>query len=451
MAILKLSPSNHLISFPPSWLSSSSAQSWPPSFSTISKNPGVYWFLDRKNRLLYLGKAKNLNHRLSSYRRSRQTPKNALMLRKTLSFNFHETNSELEATLLEAALINRFQPTYNIDLKDDKSPLYIVITQDEFPRVLTVRKSDLNSLKIKSVYGPYLSAYTAKYLLRNIRSIFPYCNASPKQKKLKKTCFYFHLKLCPGACCGKISSKEYSSNIQSIQTLLTGDLKLIKSDLTKTIIAASQNQKYESASHFKSKLEKLTVFEKNYLPKPPTSVSPLLYDSLIRVSALEKLLKYHSLILPNQKLTRIEFYDIANLSGKFATGAMIVFHDGQSETAAYRHFHLKTINSPNDPAMLFEVITRRLKHSEWSFPDLFLIDGGKSQLSVLNSIIPPDFPLAGLAKHPDHLIIRLKNKRFQVIDLVPSAPATLLLQEMRDEAHRFARKLFHQTFLKQYQ
>lgn len=373
------------------------------------------------------------------------------MLQKAVHFSFHETESELEAILLEAALINRFQPPYNIELKDDKSPLYIAITQETYPRILTVRKNDLLSLKTQNIYGPFLSAGITKYLLRELRPIFPYCNASPQQKKKNQACFYFHLKLCPGACCSAITPQAYASHIHPLKTLFSGDLKKLKSDLNHQILSASKNHDYESASVYKAKLEKLIAFEHNFFPHPSPPHSPRPHESLNQISVLETLCKRHSFLTPSQTLHRIEFYDIANLSGKYATGSMVVFQDGQAQKSAYRHFHLKTIKTPNDPAMLKEVITRRLNHSEWSFPDLFLIDGGKSQLSVINLVVPEAFPLAGLAKHPDHLILRLKNQCFQAVSLSPTSPATLLLQAMRDEAHRFAQKLFHRTFLKQYQ
>ncbi len=329
------------------------------------------------------------------------------------------TASELDALLLEAAYIKALQPPYNTRLKDDKSPLYVAITQETYPRVLTLRKSEVRG----QYFGPFASAYQTKNLLHGLRQIFPWCNAGHVSSR---PCFYYHLQLCPGVCIGAITPGQYRRRLRHLTTFLSGQTKTVIRNLTARMHRLSHHQNFEAAALIRNQLAAI-----NYLHQTPLSTP--------HVNASRQL---HQLLLPYfphlpATLTRIEAYDISHLSGHQATGSMVVFTRGEPDTAQYRRFRIYTQLTPNDPAMMAEILHRRFKHTEWNLPNLIVLDGGLPQLAV--GLKATHTPLVTLAKRQEIIFTHQGP-----IQLSRTSPALKLLQHLRDEAHRFARSYHRQ-------
>ena len=381
--------------------------------------PGVYWFLEGK-KVIYVGKAKNLNRRLKSYpRQAGFDPKTRLLLASADDLRWQGLDSEIEAILTEARLIKLYQPRFNLIAKDGKSPLYLSITRETYPRLLTLRKNDFENWKLKNgnCYGPFASARALRQILARLRHIFPYCD----QPTGPRACFYYHLGLCPGACIGVVSREAYAKNITNIKLFFQNKKKRLVASLKKEMLKLAKAQKYEPAQAVQNQLEALSYF---WQARVMSLELPRLSQDQIQLE-LNQLFGFG--------VNRIETYDISNLSGTNPAGAMVVATGGQLDKSQYRLFNIRSLATPNDPAMMAEMISRRLKHTEWEKPDLIIVDGGKTQINAVN--IPPrgGILVIGLAKNPDRLIGIDKK-----LDL--STAAGRLLVQLRDEAHRFSRR-----------
>lgn len=292
-------------------------------------------------------------------------------------------------------------------------------------------------------------------MLKIGRHLFPFCTATAVQKRRLEPCFYYHLHLCPGACIGALSVTVYLRLIRRLTLFLTGrHLELVKL-LNRSIKQAVKDKRFETANTLKQQLISLETLTQAYqirqdfdLPELSGNHGP---DRLI---SLKHLLAPNVRLTAENRLDRIEAYDVANLQGTYATASMVVFSQGLPDPGQYRHFRIRQANIPNDLGMLKETLIRRLKHPEWSAPDLIIIDGGTPQLKALSGLISRSIPILGLAKNPDRLVIpsesSLKGKAFTLPLPLPNS-GTLLLQHLRDEAHRYARRLHHKLYLKSYQ
>ncbi len=349
-------------------------------------------------------------------------------------------------------LNKKHQPVFNILLKDDKSFLYIGITDEEFPRVLALRKTEIAVTKLKYIFGPFPSARTVRLVLRMVRKIFPYCTQSPK---IKKACFYSHLNLCrpcPALIRTKtkkdylLLKKDYLTNIKNLVRLLKGEIKPLLQKLQKEMINFSQKQEYEKAQRVKKQIQALEYITKPYYQINAFLTNPnFVYEE--RSKTLTALYLFLKPYLPQLNFPRrIEGIDIANIAGYYAAGSLVVFLDGYQQPDLYRRFKIKTAG-PNDPAMIREVLLRRLKHQEWPYPDLMLIDGGKPQVGQAVKVLPPTIPVVGLAKKLETIVV-FSQGRFSQIKLKKEEKALQLLQAIRDEAHRFAQS-YHQILRKQ--
>ncbi len=377
--------------------------------------PGVYIYKDKHKEILYVGKANNLKNRVKSYFQSpvKLGPKTVNLVSQISTIEYIEVGSEIEALLLESKLIKKFKPKYNIAAKDDKSPYYIHISKDKYPRPI------INHLANDSIAGPFLSGFVARSILRQLRYITPYCTTAHPEKP----CFYTHLGLCDP------DLSKYRQNIAKLKKLLRGEFSKVKSELTNLMQKSSKIHNFETASKYRDKLKNL-----NYLLLKPVSADEYIVNpNLVQDKRLESLEALH-LALSTWPLARIEMFDISNLSGTSATGAMTVAIDGQITPREYRHFTIKT-NELNDVSMMKEMLTRRLKRLDWPKPDLIVLDGGRSQLSIVNW----DIPTFALAKQ-DEVIWDTSGNQIK-LDRINSG--LQLLQRLRDEAHRFARRLHH--------
>lgn len=402
----------------------------------------MYWFSKQDGKVIYVGKAINLKRRVSSYaQRDRVTGKTAKMVEEAVRLQFNVLSSELEALLVEAELIRLHQPYYNILLKDDKSPLYIVITHEEFPRVLTARKKQLLRTPMKgTVFGPFPSGYSVRQVLELVRHIFPWCN---EKKKTGKPCFYRHIGLCSGACTGEVSAEEYKAMIDQLKKFLRGKTSEVVRDLKLQMESASDLKMFEKAAMFRDQIrmiQEVTTTKRVFGPQ-------LHLPQLSKLESQEALVQLTRLIstyisLPKSFVFhRIEGYDISNTQGTNPTASMVVFTDGQADTSEYRSFNIRLGETPNDFGSIREAVTRRQNHPEWKFPDLVLIDGGKGQLRTAVSVWRQTTPVVSLAKEPDRLVMYdRENKTFTLVPLQAEDLGARLLRRVRDESHRFAKK-----------
>jgi len=405
------------------------------------------------DEVLYVGKAKNLKNRVNSYRQYNQLAgrlKQMVMQAKELKHQVLE--SELEALLIEAELIRTHQPQYNILLKDDKTPLYILITDETYGRVLTVRKKEVQKRVFKgTLLGPFPSGTKVKEVLRISRRIFPWC-ADPNANR---PCFYYHLQLCPGACVGKITPEEYQQNITRLILFMRGKKKDVLHQLEEEMKLSVAKEEYEKAGKLRDSIQVVKTVTQRRYPLRPNPVLPALKVDLAEDSTIQlrQLLATYLELPKNYPLIRIECYDVSNIQGTNAAVAMVVFTNGLADKAEYKLFNIKTIQQANDYGMLQEALQRRQNHPEWGRPDLVVIDGGKGQLRAAMNVWHWTTPVISIAKKPDRIIIptqailqkRIKAvmmdaPRYHELNLGEQHLALKLVQQARDEAHRFSKR-----------
>jgi len=394
--------------------------------------PGVYFF-KREGKILYVGKATSLRDRVLSYFSAdvieTRGPRIVDMVAKADRISFQKTDSVLEALLLEAELIKKLEPPYNTEGKDDKSFNYIVITNENFPRVLVVRQKDLNSKlearshKLKTIFGPFPHGSLLKEALRIIRKIFPFRD-NKCQPNQGKPCFNRQIGLCPGVCTGEITKEQYVKTIRRIKLFFGGKKTQILKNLELEMETVARIRNFERAGGIKK-----TLFALKHIQD---------------ISLIKTL---------NLKLTtfnyRIEAYDIAHISGKDAVGAMVVIEDGLPKKADYRKFKIRGGFGNNDSASLKELIDRRLKHDEWLMPGLFVADGGLAQKKVLEEALKTkslSIPVVAVTKNKRHrpeaiLGDQALVKRYRRAILLANAEAHRFALNF----HRFRRRIPYKT------
>ncbi|HBB64898.1 hypothetical protein A3K02_00150 [candidate division WS6 bacterium RIFOXYD1_FULL_33_8] len=420
--------------------------------------PGVYKFLDSKGEILYIGKAINLRKRVTSYfsKELNDRPRIRQMMPLVKDISITEANNEIEALILESALIRRLQPQFNSALKDDKSYAWIYIsTKEKFPTVKIVRSTEKGEYKNGKLFGPYPSGFTIKRVYTYLRKLYPFCTCKNKDCA---SSLYFHIGLCPGPYIGAISEEDYRKNINSIIKFLQGKKENHIKRLEKEMNIYSRHQEYEKASQLRDRIKDL-----RYIGE---SIDFTYYDEALsyetkRESARKKSFEYLATELGMENLKRIECYDISNIQGKHAYGSMVVAVDGKLERSHYRIFKIRGGDNPNDPAMLTEVLQRRFNNlqktydeSLSSIPDLLLIDGGKGQLSVVKEYIPNSIYLMGISKgkHFKRAGLLLKDEFWFVKDgeiLQTEILNPEILIDLRNEAHRFAITHYRKQSIKQ--
>jgi excinuclease ABC subunit C len=395
----------------------------------LPETPGVYFFLGEKEVILYIGKATVLRDRVRSYFAKdmlfTRGPKIVKMLSLAQRVAWTSTDSVLEALLLESRLIKDHQPTYNTDAKDDKSFNHVVITDEEFPRVLLVRGHDLSegkfTFKVRSMYGPFPHGTELRTAMKIVRSIFPFrdkCsptdNRQPTTDNNKpKPCFHRQIGLCPGVCMGEISARAYGSIIRNIERFFEGKKKSIAEKLEKEMMREARRLHFERAGEIKRTLFALRHIEDVALltdnRKPTTD---------------------------NGGGIRIEAYDVAHTMGQASVGVMTVVEGGRLNKDEYRLFNLRGNHQGNDLSALEELLSRRLKHREWRTPDIVAVDGNFLQLGVAEKLFSQETIfqplLLGVVKDSHH-------KPKDILHL-PAGLANLRgdILLANGEAHRFA-------------
>jgi excinuclease ABC subunit C len=536
--------------------------------SHIPKNPGVYFFSDKSNKILYVGKAKVLRNRIKSYfqKSTLPDPRIQSMVNKIVDFEFIITDSDIEALILEANLIKKHKPRYNINLKDDKSYPYIRITAEDFPQVFTTRRVIRDG---SAYFGPYTNVKEMRNALNTVKKIFTIRSCkydlSPTviEKKKVNLCLDYFIKKCKGPCQGLQDKNDYSFMINSVKKFLRGNTSEIIKDLQTEMYQKSENLDFEEAALIRNKIEilekysntqkvvtndfsardiiavasedddacavifkiregkiigRVHLYSKGVLNKKEDEIIEafvkqyynnsdeipfeiFLQTEIEENQIIEKWLSQRidgtvKIIVPKQgdkkkqidmclknarylleelKLQRmkskeqtpyilkslqrdlklknipkrIECFDISNIQGTDPVASMVCFINGKPKKSEYRKFKIQSKHSPDDFAMMREVVERRytrLIKENKPFPELIVVDGGKGQLSsalsVLIELKMTDQEIIGLAKRLEEIFI----PGFSDAQMLPKTSSSLkLLQQIRDEAHRFAITFHRQT------
>jgi excinuclease ABC subunit C len=401
---------------------------------SLPDSAGVYFFLGEKKRILYIGKATSLKSRVGSYfNKNIDTARSNFikqMVDLAVDIDFVETDSVLEALILEANLIKKHKPKYNIREKDDKSFNHVLITKEDFPRVLVVRGKDLADSysveEIRSLFGPFPNAGALKDAVRIIRKIFPFrdkCTPAPLRfeiGKMASPCFNSHIGLCPGVCADRIGEKEYRKTIRNIELFFQGKKKTLTRKLKAEMRAYAKKREFEKAGDIKRTIFALEHIQDVALIKNETLMAG--FES-------------------GMKPFRIEAYDISHMSGSDTVGVMVAIEKGKLKKTDYRKFRIRGQSSGavtiDDTKNLREVLERRLKHDEWEYPNVIVVDGGRAQYKVAVQAVKE----AGLNIDVLSVIKDEKHKPRDIIGhklLRDKYKKDILLAN--SEAHRFAMK-----------
>ena len=421
--------------------------------SDLPKQPGVYFHKNNKNEIIYVGKAAVLKNRVRQYfqtSRSRD-PKTEALVAEIVDVDWMIVDSELEALFLEAEMVRRYMPRYNILLRDDKSLTYIRIDYDsDYPTVGTTRRPLDDGAKY---YGPYFSASAVKQALKSLRKAFPFATRQiPGQKRVS---LHYHLGLDPGLEEGRTSIEAYRANLRKLIAIIEGRRPGVEREVERDMNRASKAKDYELAGRFRNQLFALRGLNKQVI------FSDKEFLDISKDHALNELVNLLSL---DKFPQRIEGYDISHMQGTDVVASMVVFTNGVSDKAEYRKFKTK-IDHNNDFYNMNETLKRRLSDKNrkaWGLPSLILIDGGKGQLdAAIQARDEQDcskIPFVGLAKREEQIVIhKLKSgiklnelvlhqlggfatdsEDFILVNLPHSTNLIKLLQRIRDESHRFA-------------
>ena len=453
------------------------------SISKSPTGPGIYIFTG-DGKKLYIGKALNLKARLSSYLKT-EDQRLLKMLSLATGVKILETDSEIEALILESQYIKKHKPAFNIMLRDDKQYGFVGFTKEEYPKIfITHQPTKIQNAKIKmqndnlkfknfqpTFIGPFTDIGALKTTLRYLRRIFPYCTCKQLHHNY---CLDYHIGKCLGFCCLKqqnpnlqlitssISSNRrtklayanfvrrrssYSKNIKAIKDILSGRKEPLIKKMEKKMMRRGKEEKFEEAIALRNKVEKIKkVFENarviRQIPFSPSYIS--LYgnvDDSKEIKELKEVLKL------SDSPIRIEGYDISNIQGQNAVGVMVVFTNRRPDKKEYRKFKIHTKHSPtefldrlkhsqettprDDTAMLKEVLKRRFSHPEWQMPDLILIDGGKAQLNAAHSVVKNILPILSSTKS------KLQSRGFSIYQLRKSiGEIGAIVALTKDERHR---------------
>ena len=519
--------------------------------ANLPSGPGIYQYLNKEGEIIYIGKAKNLKKRVSSYfNKIHDTPKTSILVRKIADIKYIVVATEEDALHLENSLIKEHQPRYNVMLKDDKTYPSLALTHELFPRILYTRNRQLTHV---SYYGPYSNVSVAKGILELIHELYPIrnCKLSFTPERIKqnkyKICLQYHIKRCKGPCEGLQTAQEYDIYVQDVRKILSGNSHEVKNRLKELMETLSQQLKFEEAAEVKKQFEIISAYQSKTIVVNPslnnldvcsyeeteksayinmlhitngsiTKAMTIEYrkaldetrEELLGIGIIELRKQFNSLtrevivpfqpdiqlegvlftipqrgdkrrllelseqnvkqykldklkqeekLNPEQRATRvlstlqkdlqlnelpihIECFDNSNIQGTNPVAACVVFKMAKAAKKEYRHFNVKTVIGPDDFASMTEIVTRRYKRmveEETSLPQLIIIDGGKGQLhAAVDALKSLDLfhtiPIIGIAKRLEE--IYFPNDPIPLY-LDKNSESLRLIQQMRDEAHRF--------------
>ncbi len=392
----------------------------------LPQSAGVYFFRDGDGKILYIGKATSLRDRVRSYFGAdlikTRGPRLVDMVFKAVGITWQETSSVLEALILEANLIKKYQPHYNRQEKDDKSFNCVAITKEEFPRILLVRQKDINTstkmialpkqhgieLRYDAVFGPYPSGASLREALRIIRRIFPYRDRVSAMKD--KEAFYRQIELSPDVTSAE-AAKAYRKNIGHIKKIFQGKLQTLIAELTRDMNKAAKAEKFEEAHELKQKVFALTHIQD---------------VSLIKRDLIQS---------ADDSIVRFEAYDVAHISGKQMVGVMTVIENSTPQKQDYRKFIIRGFEKANDAGALREILVRRLAHTEWPYPSAIIVDGNEIQANSARKVLESldlSIPIIAVTKDERHRPKAIHGPT----ELIEQNKFAILLAN--NEAHRFA-------------
>ena len=398
----------------------------------LPAKPGVYIFRDNKHRPLYIGRATSLKDRVRSYFAAdliaTRGPRLVDMVAKGKTVTWQETGSVLEAILLENQLIKRYQPFYNVDERDDKSAQYVVITAETWPRVFLARARDLEQARtagtlpyrIKKVFGPYPEAGLIKEALKILRKLFPF--KDQRSNDPRHDAFYRSLGRSPEGDDSQAKIR-YQHTVRQLIMFFEGRKDQLKKSLTREMNAAAKDLAFEEADRLKRLIYALDhIRDMALIKRAADDFELILGDSSSKEGGK-----------PKRPDFRMEAYDIAHLSGTNVVGAMVVSTNGQLEPAAYRRFKLS--NDRNDDLKgLAEILTRRLNHPEWNYPDLIVVDGDERHRRRAAEILSAGrlgIPVVAVTKDEKHRARKLLG------DPAFTGKLSRQIIALNAEAHRF--------------
>jgi len=402
--------------------------------NNLPDKPGVYFFKKGKI-ILYIGKATSLNDRVKSYFSKDPEGKSTSyraglietrgpiivkMVQEANKIDYQVTDSVFEAIILEANLIKKYQPKYNTKEKSDKSFNYVCITKEKLPKVLIIRGSDLKNFLAGEVFGPYTNSAQLREAIKIIRKIFPFLD----EKSKNYLEFYKQINLVPDLDDRKI----YLQNIKNIKLFFQGKKKNILQNLRKVMKEYAKKHEFEKAGEIKRQIFALQHINDVALIKVENFAVQKFSGGQDEASARRRK-PFHS------KVPRIEAYDIAHMGGKNMVGVMTMVEDGEVKKSEYKKFKIRTQGNANDTGALKEVLERRLAHTEWPYPHLIVVDGGKAQINRARAIMSRfnlDIQIVSVLKDERHKPKNILGNK----EITSKYERDILLAN--SEAHRFA-------------
>lgn len=406
---------------------------------TLPASPGVYFHKDMSGEVIYVGKAAVLKNRVRQYfHHTQKDPKTEALVREIADTDWIVVDTEMDALFLESEMIKRYMPKWNILLRDDKTVSYVRIDiKSEVPYVSFTRTPQDD----KATYiGPFYGKSAVAQALRILRKVFPYYDKPYDGKKTLNT----DLGLTPGIEIGRTTPQDYKKNLRKLRLYLEGGRHKLITEIEKQMKQAAKEEKFEEAAELRQQLFGLRELQKKIVFSDKEFLD---ISSDQALTDLQKLLN-----LPNPP-RRIEGYDISHQSGTNVVGSMVVFVNGASDRSAYRKFKLRNQKN-DDTANLHEVIERRLKHPEWDFPELVILDGGIGQVNAVKDLLwQHGIAVIGRDKSGNHtrnaavnIIVPQPDGIDRLIPLAPNSHVAKLIARIDDEAHRFA--ITYHTLLK---
>ncbi|MHC4194123.1 MAG: UvrB/UvrC motif-containing protein [Planctomycetota bacterium] len=417
----------------------------------IPTGPGLYFMKGTGEKVLYIGKAKNLRSRVRSYFQpaseiaASRGPKIAEMISKVKAVDFLETPNEVDAVLQEARLIKDIRPPYNTELVDDKTFPYLEITTgDDFPGVYITRRPRPRGSRL---FGPFAAAKDLRGVLVVLQKIFKFrtckldISAKDTKRRFFRPCLLYSIKQCVAPCADRITKSEYKKVITDFIRFLRSKRSTILRQLKKQMAGAAEALEYERAATYRDRIRLIERLD--HRGTPDENVQPEVFAA-DPTEALEKL---RQLLEATEPVRIIEGIDVANIAGAESVGSLVKFIDGRPFKSGYRRFRIKSVKGIDDYAMIAEVVKRRYKYAlagEELWPDLVLIDGGLGHLhaaeKAFRQMKAPVPRIAAIAKREEHIYLRGSSKPLK---LPARSPVRKLLQYVRDEAHRFAQHYHH--------
>jgi excinuclease ABC subunit C len=394
--------------------------------------PGIYFHKNAAGEIIYIGKAANLRNRVRQYFQAShfRDPKTDLLVNEIADVDWTEVETEVDALFLEAEMVRRYMPPYNILLRDDKSLSYVRIDyKSDYPTVTFIRRPLDDGAEY---FGPYISIFEVKKALRYLRRAFPYATSKPINQK--RAGLHYHLGLDPGLEDGRTSLPDYRVNLRKLTAYLRGNRVTLQREIEKEMKRAAKTKDFELAANLRNQLFSLQALNHQVLFSDREMLDASKDQALVELTGLL------GLTTPPR---RIEGFDISHIQGSDTVASMVVFINGVPSKTDYRKFKMR-LPGNDDFAHMAEAIKRRLRDEnikKWDIPDLILIDGGKGQLAAAmaarDTANQSRLPMIGLAKRFEEIIVP-KGQNFEVLALSQNSHLVKLLQRIRDESHRFA-------------